>query len=176
VSDGEAAAMAAEEFATVDVAGMVAASVGAAAEDQGSEVFLEALRALLHWGRVWLESPDGGGAGEKSRGAVVGRIVGSGSSDSGRVVELSVAMALQAVQRSLRQQGKPPLQVSERTLIAQLEADGILLDRDNRPIAPGCAGNRSRQVRIERRRAQARLAPPLENVCPECRRRGLRDR
>ncbi len=43
---------AAEEFATEDVAGMVAASVGAAADDQGSNVFLEALRALLHWGRV----------------------------------------------------------------------------------------------------------------------------
>ena len=63
-------------------------------------------------------------------------------------------MALQAVQRSLRQQGKPPLQVSEKTLIAQLEAEGLLLDRDNRPIAPGQGGNRSRQVRIERRRVR----------------------
>ncbi len=148
------AATAAEEFATVDVAGMVAASVGAAAEDQGSEVFLEALRALLHWGRVRLESPGGGGAGEKGRGAVVGRIVAGGSPDGGRVVELSVAMGLQAVQRSLRQQGKPPLQVSERTLIAQLEADEFLLDRENRPIRPGHGGNRSRQVRIERRRVR----------------------
>jgi hypothetical protein len=130
---------AAEEFATVDVAGMVAASVGAAADDQGSTVFLEALRALLHWGRIRLEGP-GGSAGEKNRGAVVGRIVAGGSSDGGQVVELSVAMALQSVQRSLRQQGKPPLQVSEKTLISQIEAEGLLLDRDNRPVVPGRGG------------------------------------
>ena len=61
------AAAAAEEFATVDVAGMVAASVGAAEDDQGSTVFLEALRALLHWGRVRLESPGGVGRREEPR-------------------------------------------------------------------------------------------------------------
>ena len=63
-------------------------------------------------------------------------------------------MALQAVQRSLRQQGKPPLQVSEKTLISQIEAEGLLLDRDNRPVVPGRGGNHSRQVRIERRRVR----------------------
>jgi hypothetical protein len=63
-------------------------------------------------------------------------------------------MALQAVQRSLRQQGKPPLQVSEKTLIAQLEADGLLLDRANRPFASGLPGGKSRQVRIERKRVR----------------------
>ena len=80
-----------------------------------------------------------------------------GSADDGegeRVVELSLAMALQAVQRSLRQQGKPAIQISEKTLIAQLEAEGLLLDRANRPIAPGQSGTRSRQVRIERKRVR----------------------
>jgi hypothetical protein len=145
---------AAEEFATVDVARMVVASVGSAEEDQRSTVFLEALLALLNWGRVRLESPGGGAAGEKSRGAVVGRIVAGTSADGEGVVELSVAMALQVVQRSLRQQGKPPLQVSEKTLIAQLEAEGLLVGRDNRPIVPGRGGNHSRQVRIEGRRVR----------------------
>jgi hypothetical protein len=149
-----AAAEEAEEFALEDVARMVAASVGSAEADQGSNVFLEALRALLDWGRVRLEAPGGGAGGEKNRGAVVGRIVAGGPVDGDRVVELSLAMALQAVQRSLRQQNKPPLQVSEKTLISQLEAEGVLLDRDNRPLAPGGAGNRSRQVRIERRRVR----------------------
>jgi hypothetical protein len=152
------AASDAEEFALGDVARMVAASVGSAEQDQGSAVFLEALRALLDWGRVRLEAPGGGGAGvaidAKNRGAVIGRTIADGPEDEDRVVELSLAMALQAVQRSLRQQGKPPLQVSEKTLIAQLEAEGLLLDRDNRPVAPGSAGNRSRQVRIERKRVR----------------------
>jgi hypothetical protein len=139
----------AERFAAADVAGMVAASVGAAEEDQGSAVFLESLRALLDWGRVRLEVP-GGAAGEKGRGAVVGRIVPGAEG----VAELSVALALGAVQRSLRQQGKPPLQVSEKTLIAQLKAEGLLLDGANRPIEPGRGGHRSRQVRIERRRVR----------------------
>ena len=51
------AAEAAEQFATVDVARMVTASVEAAAEDQSSNVFLDSLRALLGWGRARLESP-----------------------------------------------------------------------------------------------------------------------
>ncbi len=149
---------AAEKFATADVAGMVMASVGAAADDQGGAIFLDELRALLHWGRVRLESPADERPDGRGRGATVGRIAGSGA---GAVVELSVAMALQAVQRSLRQQGKPPLQVAERTLIAQLEADGLLLDRDGCPVAPGRGGKRSRQVRIERRRVRV-ICMPLD--------------
>ena len=120
---------------------------------------MEALRALLDWGRVRLEglrSGDSPGAsGAKSPTTVVGRVVAGGAApdrEEEAVVEVSLAMALQAVQRSLRQQGKPPLQVSEKTLIAQLEAEGLLLDRAGRPIVAGQAGNRSHQVRIERRR------------------------
>ncbi len=93
----------------------------------------------------------------RSRSSVVGRVVAGGSADDGeggRVVELSLAMASQAVQRSLRQQGKPAIQISEKTLIAQLEADGLLLDKDNRTIAPGQSGTKSRQVRIDRKRVR----------------------
>jgi hypothetical protein len=147
------ATSAAEDFATVDVRGMVEASVGAAAEDQGSTVFLEAIRALLHWDRVRLEAP-GGATGETKRSAIIGRIVAGRTAVGEEVVELSVAMALQAVQRSLRQQGKPPLNVSEKTLIAQLEADNRLLDRNDRPVEPGREGHRSRQVRIDQRRVR----------------------
>jgi hypothetical protein len=148
------ASEAAEAFATVDVAGMVAASVGSAEADQGSAVFLESIRGLLDWGQARLEAPGGGGVGEKDRGKVIDRMVAGASADGEEIVELSVAMALRAVQPSLRQQGKPPLQVSEKTLISQLEAEGLLLDRDNRPILPGGGGNRSRKVRIERRRVR----------------------
>jgi hypothetical protein len=96
----------------------------------------------------------GGVGGEKSSGAVVGGITAGTTRECGQVVELSVAMALQAVQRSLRQQGKPPLQVSEKTLIAQRHADKLLLDRDNQPAVPGRGGTHLHQVRIERRRVR----------------------
>jgi hypothetical protein len=132
---------------------MVKASVGSAEEDQASAVFLDTLRALLDWGRARIEGL-GGADDEKDRGAVVGRIIADATVDEDRVVELSMAMALQAVQRSLRQQGKPPLQVSEKTLIAQLHADGLLLDKGNQPAAPGRGGKHSHQVRIERRRVR----------------------
>jgi hypothetical protein len=155
------AAQEAEVFAQVDVAEMVLASVGWAEEDQASSIFLETLRALLDWGRVRLEGPrdstSSGAIDTKNRATVVGRIVaGDSSADlvDDPAVELSLVMALQAVQRSLRQQGKPPLQVSEKTLIAQLEAEGLLLDKTGRPIAPGQPGNKSRQVRIERKRVR----------------------
>jgi hypothetical protein len=48
----------AEEFGRVDLAQMVAVSVGSAEEEQGSTIFLEALRALLDWGRVRFEGRD----------------------------------------------------------------------------------------------------------------------
>jgi hypothetical protein len=86
--------------------------------------------------------------------------VAGGSVDEGegeRVVELSLAMALQAVQRSLRQQCWPAIQISEKTLIAQLEADGLLLDKDNRSISTRQSGTKSRQVRIERKRVRVVL-------------------
>jgi hypothetical protein len=84
----------------------------------------------------------------------VGRAFAGAIAEGDQVVELSVAMALQSVQRSLRQQGKPPLQISEKTLIAQLAAEGLLLDRHNRPALPGRGGTHSHQVRIERRRVR----------------------
>ncbi len=151
------AAHEAEDFALVDLAEMVAVSVGAAEAEQASTIFLETLRSLLDWGRVRFEGQNGsqtsGASDTRSRSLVVGRVVADGSADEGdRVVELSLAMALQAVRRSLRQQGKPAIQISEKTLIAQLEAEGLLLDRANRPIAPGQPGDKSRQVRIERKR------------------------
>ncbi len=146
----------AEDFALIDLAEMVSVSVGSAEAEQASTIFLESLRSLLDWGRVRFEGQSGsqssGASDARSRSSVVGRVVAGGSADDGegeRVVELSLAMALQAVQRSLRQQGKPAIQISEKTLIAQLEADGLLLDRANRPIAPGQSGGKSRQVRID---------------------------
>jgi len=39
-------------------------------------------------------------------------------------------------------------------LIAQLEADGLLLDTRSRPIQPGKPGNKSCQVRIEQKRVR----------------------
>jgi hypothetical protein len=63
----------------------------------------------------------------------LGRIAGDQPVDNDRLVELSVAMALQAEHHSLRRQGKPPRQVAEKTLIAQLHAEELLLDRNNQP-------------------------------------------
>ena len=48
----------------------------------------------------------------------------------------------------------PPLEVSEKTSIAQLEAEGLLLDRTSRPIQPGKPGTKSRPVRIEQKRVR----------------------
>jgi hypothetical protein len=150
------AAEEAEEFALNDLAEMVSVSVGSAESEQASTIFLESLRSLLDWGQVRFEGQSGskghGASDGRSKATVVGRVVAGCSADDGeegRVVELSLAMALQAVQRSLRQQGRPAIRISEKTLIAQLEAEGLVLDRANRPIAPGQSGGKSRQVRID---------------------------
>ncbi len=53
------AAQEAEEFALIDLAEMVAVSVGSAEAEQASTIFLETLRSLLDWGRVRFEGQSG---------------------------------------------------------------------------------------------------------------------
>jgi hypothetical protein len=163
---------AAADFALDDLAEMVREAAGAAEREQASVVFLEAVRELLDWGRVRLEGRAGGDrAGDgQGRATVIGRVAAgpsSGGGEADRVVELSIALALQAVNRSLRQQGRPALQVGEKTLIGQLEAEGLLVDREGRPVAAGEPGVKSRQVRIERRRVRVIRLPLAALLGPD---------
>ena len=56
---------------------------------------------------------------------------------------LSIPLSMEAVQESLRSQGRLQLQVSEKALLDQLATMGALVDRNNQPITPEYAGERT---------------------------------
>ena len=53
-----------------------------------------------------------------------------------------------AVQKSLQDQGRQRLQVSEKTLLDQLADMGALVDRDNQPITAQFSGERTYKERL----------------------------
>jgi len=63
-------------------------------------------------------------------------------------INLCLSRGLEAVQESLRKQGKPLLQVSERTLTAQLGASGWLLDENNQPMDKEAKGVKTKQITV----------------------------
>jgi hypothetical protein len=52
------------------------------------------------------------------------------------------------VQQALRQQVKPLIAITEKMLLQQLREDGVLLGRDNQPLAREGTEDATRQVKI----------------------------
>jgi Domain of unknown function (DUF927) len=133
-------------------------------EQQPSQVFVEELCSLLACQKVrivgLIDSPHPDG----SRFApIVGHTAppnrsrrGEASEGDGRVVELSLSGALSEVQKSLNDQKKPPLQVSETALVAQFVAAGLLLDPQGNVIAANQRGRKTYNLQLDG--GQARLA------------------
>jgi hypothetical protein len=142
---------------------------------QPSEVFCKTLWTLVQYGQVRITSmPTSatGVAGAEADGkALVGRWCSSPASADRDALEINLSMALGEVQQALQRQGKPKLMISERMLIQQLLEGGFLVDEDNRPIAPGTAGPRTRQVRFDGERVRmirlsiARLRQDRASTC-----------
>jgi hypothetical protein len=109
--------------------------LGLVREQQAGEVFLRVLADLYQHGRVRLA--DGGGQGD---GQVIGKWVG------GNACRVATGLALEAVQESLRKQGRPALRVTERGLLDQLRQAGYLLGADGRPLAGNAPPTRNVRV------------------------------
>ena len=63
-------------------------------------------------------------------------------------LEIWTSAALGVVQQALRQQGRPTIAVTEKALLQQLREDGVLLGRDNQPLAREGSEDATRQVKI----------------------------
>jgi hypothetical protein len=74
--------------------------------------------------------------------------VGAVSRREDTVLEIWTSAALAEVQRSLTQQRKPPIAVTDKMLLQQLREDGVLLDRNNQPLARESSTEATRQVKI----------------------------
>ena len=75
--------------------------------------------------------------------------VGAAPRQEDTALEIWTSAALGVVQQALRQQGKPPIAVTEKTLLQQLREDGVLL---------GATISRWRVKAVRKPRARSRLA------------------
>jgi hypothetical protein len=110
--------------------------LGEARGQQASEIFLAELADLLEHGLVSLPQ----GLYHRDHEVVIGRELESS------LLQVSTSRSLAAVQKSLREQGKPELAVQNRTLLDQLRQDGKLSDETGSPLAPGAKVTRQRRI------------------------------
>src|SRR5262249_459825 len=64
------------------------------------------------------------------------------------VVDIRTSRAMEAVQESLKKQGRKPLQMTDRALLAQLRQDGWLLAKDGEPLNASGRDGSTFQIRI----------------------------
>jgi hypothetical protein len=122
--------------------------LAAVADQQPSEVFLAALRALADAGAIRIKGLPPEDAGPVEHRPLIGRVRPSPGPNRPRMVEVSTEMALRAVQEHLRASGRPPLAATAKALIRQLADDGKLLDRRGRPLGPGTRGDATWSVKL----------------------------
>ena len=149
---------AARAFADEYIAALVVEAAGAVEDETPARTFLDTLRELIIYNRIridgigpWIDRSD---RGEVDR--IVGRLdnrstplpCGLNQDSDERVIQLSIPLAMKAVQEQLRGQGRQQLQISERTLLDQLASLGYLLDSDNRPISEEQDGAKTYKTRI----------------------------
>jgi hypothetical protein len=150
---------AARTFAEDYLAGLVDEAAGAVEDETPARIFLNTLGELIAYGRIYIVGIDGTYVEtDKNRDRIVGYMVHSNSSyqkpfnliGDEEIIVVSIPMALKAVQEQLRGQNRELLQVSERTLLDQLAALGVLVDPDNvkRLIDKDHSGERTKKTRI----------------------------
>jgi hypothetical protein len=128
----------AREYAEKDLLKMVHETVGEAEQEQASTIFLDTVRSLVECNQVWINGLNDLGSEKRRHDPMIGRVVNPGldiKAMNDTVLELRIRMALEAVQKSLKNQGKPKLALGDQALIQQLAASGLLLVRFNAPKA-----------------------------------------
>jgi len=143
------------------------ATLADVSDQKASQLFLSTLAGLVHQGAVRVQGLIAGN--QVQTAAVVGRTVepkvisqerprtsgtpvvgrqGASPSREPTAVEIWTSAALGAVQQALRQQGKPPLAITEKAMLQQLREDGVLLDNNNQKLAAEGTEAVTRQVKV----------------------------
>lgn len=138
----------ARRYVEADLAAIRDAMIRQVKDQQASEIFLSTLRSLIENERVRLQGYPNSGAGMASgQRPLIGKLAraSTGSRDS---FEVNTTLALEAVQESLRKQGRPALPTTPRALLEQLAADGKLLDEHGHPVGPEGQGRKTRSVSL----------------------------
>jgi hypothetical protein len=136
-------------------------TLGIAREQQASEVFLDTLRALLVHNKVRFQG-EARNRENDPLGIAHVEVIGKAA---GEFYEVSIPMALAAVQEQLRRQGRDQLKVSDSALIRELEVAGKVVPP---PTKGGAKGEKSHSVRVEGRKVRCVRIPraELSDDCP----------
>lgn len=137
----------ARRFITVDLVQLRDNMLVEAVEQQPSEIFLDTLRDLISFGKVSIEG--GMHTNNNPLAPQIGKVV-QGKSN---LWYINPRMAMEQVQRSLREQGRQPLKVSANALLEQLQQAGKLRDdKGNVYTGPVTAVNQGRPTIVGKRR------------------------
>jgi hypothetical protein len=145
------------------------ATLADVSDQKASRLFLSTLAVLVQQGAVRINGHLPGGTASPGMAPLIGKTVPAdeprwqdapttAAPAVGRrapiarhedtALEIWTSAALGQVQQALRQQGKPLLSVTEKTLLQQLREDGVLLDRNNQPLAHEGTEDATRQLKI----------------------------
>jgi hypothetical protein len=139
-------------FLETDLVAMRNAMLGEVREQQGSEVFMATLAELIRLGAVCVQGyrPTNSNLDAKP---VIGQTFNGtadyrrGITSSEPMFAISTSRAMEAVQESIRRQGRKPLQMTDRALLRQLQQDGWLLGPDGQPLPVDSQEEPTRRVR-----------------------------
>jgi len=120
---------------------------------QASEIFLSTLSELIRYNAVQIKNYE---LSETESRPLIGKLIAPGTmapadriKSHGALLEIGTKRALEQVQESLQRQQRPPLGVSERTLLDQLAQGGHLLGADGRPLTTGEGVGLTKKVRLK---------------------------
>jgi hypothetical protein len=132
----------AERFLEDDLVAVRNRMLGEVRGQQESDIFLSTLRHLIAWERVRID-----GYTEAPRSAEPRDPIGKRDHIFSDDILVSIPLALAAVQRCLRDQGRPELRLTPPTLIRQLREDGLVSPDATRNVR--LDGTQAKCVRME---------------------------
>jgi hypothetical protein len=152
----------AQQFTEQDLLTLRNNMLGEVREQQASEIFVATLAEQIRLGRVKVE---GLSHKESAKKPLIGKVRGGGVArgglsvpgQQGVMLEISTRQAFEAVQNSLRRQGRPLLKISDKALLAQLLHDGWLLGPDGQPVSSASSVEPTQRTRLDGRQVRCFL-------------------
>lgn len=135
-------------FLTQDLKVIRDEMVGAAKEQQASEVFWSVLQTLIAHEVVAIENQSGD-KGKVVIGKPLYKRADATQTGPHDLYCISTDLALAQVNICLREQGRPDLKVTAGTLLDQLRFEGRLFSEDGQPLTIEGSSGKTKQVRID---------------------------
>jgi hypothetical protein len=132
------------QFASVDLIAVRDVITAGSQNEQESRILLSTLDDLIETGKVRVEGFHRGPNPRNEHAPLIGRYSGAlgwPRAPMFAAYELNLGACLAEVNTFLRQQGRPEIRATPRTLLRQLREGGLLLDRNGEPLSAGMAAS-----------------------------------